>query len=74
MEKADNKECLICKCELPSDYKIPLCRYHRDRCGDYAKVGGLSVLGAGASVFVLAKTHSLDRAKDVFYQIRSINE
>lgn len=47
------KKCAICKKELPDDYKVPFCDYHRNR----AKERGAQVAAATTSVAVFVKTN-----------------
>lgn len=68
MSKEKAKHCIVCKCELPSSYRIPLCRYHRDSGVDKAKWIGGGVAGAVAGAFVLVRTGSIEKAKDVLQE------
>lgn len=65
--KANNdnpKRCLICKCELPENSKLPICAYHRDKALDKSKKLGFLVVGGLASLFALSKTEVIDKTTD----------
>lgn len=64
MTQQKTKHCLVCKCELPSDYKLPVCRHHRDVAKDGAKrAGSIAISAAGAAVIGI-KTKSFSKAAD----------
>lgn len=71
MSKEKAKHCIVCKCELPSSYRVPLCRYHRDSGFDKAKWIGCSAAGAFVGAFVLVRTGSIEKAKDVLQEYLS---
>ena len=56
-QQPKTKHCLVCKCELPSSYKLPVCQHHRD----VAKDGAVAV-GVGGFVVVGIKTKSFSKA------------
>lgn len=67
ISKANNntpKRCLICKCELPENSKLPICAYHRDKTLDKSKKLGFLVVGGLASLFALSKTEVIDKTTD----------
>lgn len=53
--------CMWCHKELPTDYKIPLCDYHRARCAETAESAGAAALGAG--IFLLNGGGKLIKSK-----------
>lgn len=65
-QQQKTKRCLVCKCELPSDYKLPICQHHRDVAKDGAKYAGGIAVGVGGAVFIGIKTKSLSKAADFF--------
>lgn len=65
MIQQKTKHCLVCKCELPSGYKLPVCRYHRDVAKDGAKRAGGIAASVTAAVAIGIKTKSLSKVADV---------
>lgn len=63
-QEQKTKHCLVCKCELPSNYKLPVCRHHRDAAKDNAKYAGGVALGVGGAVVIGIKTKSFSKATD----------
>lgn len=57
------KRCAVCKCELPSGYKLPVCKYHRDVAKDNATKVGLGAVTVVGGVAVLVKTGNIEKAK-----------
>lgn len=43
-------KCALCHKELPTDYKVPLCDYHRARGVETAEKVGVTALGVAAFV------------------------
>lgn len=67
-QQQKTKRCLVCKCELPSDYKLPVCQHHRDVAKDGAKYAGGVAVGAVGFVAIGIKTKSFSKAADFFME------
>lgn len=63
-QQPKTKHCLVCKCELPSSCKLPVCQHHRDVAKDGAKYAGGVAVGVGGFVIVGIKTKSFSKAAD----------
>lgn len=64
MTQQKTKHCLVCKCELPSGYKFPVCRHHRNVAKDGVKRGGGIAVGVTSAVVIGIKTKSFSKTAD----------